>query len=84
MKKQQPDTSDPARGVTGLKKEYCPGCGGLRDPEYAKREGCFCCGARGTVPTPPKLDAVELSLWTVALTAPATPLKMQLRALFFD
>jgi hypothetical protein len=38
------------------RKRWCIGCGGPRDPEFAERIACFCCGSLGTRKTQPLFD----------------------------
>lgn len=42
--------------LDGSLKQFCTGCGGPRDVEYAKTNPCFCCGALGTQKTQPVFD----------------------------
>lgn len=52
----QAQTYDNMVAVDGSRKEYCPGCGGPRDVEYAKTHPCVCCGSYGTQKTQPLFD----------------------------
>lgn len=47
---------NPMYDLSGQLKQFCTGCGGPRDVEFAKTNPCFCCGSFGTQKTQPEWD----------------------------